>query len=289
MTRTQRQNLISTFRITMSKVWLYGILVLLAIIFILPFCWALGSSLRPNEEIFRYVFPVGWKTFIPQEFTLDGYRQIFIEDGFGRALYNTLYVSTITMLSGLFVNSLAAYGFARYKFYGKSFLFGMVLITFMVPFEVIALPLYLTVRDFGLIDTYGGMIVPAIADALYIFLMYQFLVELPNELDEAARIDGASSFKIYWRIYLPLMVPAMLTAGLLHFMRTWDAYFWPLIVVSSPELTVVQVALNKYLTDTLVQWNRLFSASILAGLPTLFLFFSLQKYYIRGIASAGLK
>lgn len=269
----------------------YLLLIVIALLSVLPFLWALASSLRPHQEIFSSVTPLSLRTFLPapQSVTLNAYLYIFTQDSFGRYMFNSLFVSTATVVLGVVVNSMAGFGFARFAFAGRDLLFGLVLVTFMVPFEIIVLPLYLVVRDLGWQDTYQALIVPAIADAFSIFLIRQFIRELPSDLVDAARVDGASWWTIYWRIMLPLIKPALITAGLLQFIRQWDAFFWPLVAVSSRDLTVTQVALNRYITEYVTFWDRLLAAAVSTTLPVLILFFVLQRYYVRGIAGTGLK
>jgi ABC-type glycerol-3-phosphate transport system permease component len=159
----------------------------------------------------------------------------------------------------------------------------------MVPLEIIVVPLYIVVRGFGWVDSYWALIVPAIADAFSIFLLRQFFQELPQELMDAGRIDGCGWFGLYWRIGLPLVKPALVTAGLLAFIRQWDAFFWPLVATSSPEYTVVQVALNKYITEFVTFWDRLLAASVATSVPVLILYFLLQRYYVQGVSTTGLR
>lgn len=269
----------------------YLVLVLIALLSLLPFLWALTSSLRPHQEIFSSVTPLSLRTFLPapESVTLNAYVYIFTQDSFGRYMFNSLFVSTATVVLGVIVNSMAGFGFARFHFAGRDLLFALVLVTFMVPFEIIVLPLYLVVRTLGWQDTYQALIVPAIADAFSIFLIRQFIRELPSDLVDAARVDGASWWTIYWRIMLPLIKPALITAGLLQFIRQWDAFFWPLVAVSSRDLTVTQVALTRYITEYVTFWDRLLAAAVSTTLPVLILFFVLQRYYVRGIAGTGFK
>ena len=268
---------------------LYLALAAIAGLSVLPFLWALGAAFRENAEIFRYVRPLSLWTFLPRRPTLAGFAYIFGEDRFGRYMANSLFVGLAVTLGGLFVNSLAGFGFARFRFAGRGPLFVAVLVTFMVPLEIIVIPLYIVVRGFGWVDTYWALIVPAIADAFSIFLLRQFFQELPQELIDAARIDGCGWFGVYWRIALPLVKPALVTAGLLTFIRQWDAFFWPLVATSSTEYTVVQVALNKYITELVTFWDRLLAASVSASLPVLILYFLLQRYYVQGVSTTGLR
>jgi ABC-type glycerol-3-phosphate transport system permease component len=274
-----------------ARVLLYGLMALVALASVLPFLWALASSLRPHQEIFSSATPFGLRTFVPaaRTVTLRAYAYIFGQDHFSRYMFNSAFVATATVVLGLFVNSMAGFGFGRFRFAGRDLLFGLVLITFMVPFEIIVLPLYLVVRGLHWADTYQALIVPAVADAFSIFLIRQFVRELPGELIDAARVDGAGWWGIYWRIALPLIKPALVTAGLLQFMRQWDAFFWPLVAVSSRDLSVTQVALTRYITEYVTFWDRLLAAAVASSLPIVLLFLLLQRYYIRGIATTGFR
>ncbi len=268
---------------------LYAALVLVALLSALPFLWALGAAFRTNAEIFRDLRPLSVWTFVPRRPTLAGFITVFAVDGFHRYMANSLLVGLAVTAAGLFVNSLAGFGFARFRFPGRDPLFGAVLVTFMVPLEIIVIPLYIVVRGLGWIDSYWALIVPAVADAFSIFLLRQFFQEIPQELVDAARIDGCGWFGVYWRIGLPLVKPALVTASLLAFIRQWDAFFWPLVATSSPEYTVVQVALNKYITEFVTFWDRLLAASVSASVPVLVLYFLLQRYYVQGVSTTGLR
>jgi multiple sugar transport system permease protein len=268
---------------------LYLGLLAIAVFSILPLLWAITSSLRPDDEIFRHTLSVSWRTFLPFHPTLANFRAILFEDRFARFFGNSVFVAGTTILLGLLVNSLAAFGFARFTFRGQKLLFALVLVTFMVPFEVIVLPLYLVIRSMGWVDTYRALIIPAVPDAFSIFLIRQFMAKLPQDMFDAARVDGASWWDLYFRIALPNVRPALITASLLLFMRQWDAFFWPLVATSSLDLTVIQVALTKYMTEFITYWGRLLAGSMLATLPIVILFFLLQRYYIQSVASTGLK
>ena len=268
---------------------LYAALGLIAVLTLLPVLWTLDASLRENAEIFRSIRPLSLRTFVPRHPTLGGFAHIFGQDRFGRYMANSFLVAMTVTLGGVFVNSLAGFGFARFRFPGRDALFVAVLVTFMVPLEIIVIPLYIVVRGFGWIDSYWALIVPALADAFSIFLLRQFFQELPQELVDAARIDGCDWFAVYWRIALPLVKPALVTAGLLAFIRQWDSFFWPLVATSSPEYTVVQVGLAKYITEFVTFWDRLLAGAVSASVPVLVLYFLLQRYYVQGISTTGLK
>jgi ABC-type glycerol-3-phosphate transport system permease component len=268
---------------------LYAALLAVAAGSLLPLLWALTSSLRPDDEIFRYTTNLSWRTLVPAAPTLRNFRDILVEDRFARFLGNSVAVAGATVALGLFVNSLAAFGFARFRFRGQRLLFGLVLVTFMVPFEVIVLPLYLVVRSMGWLDSYRALILPAVPDAFSIFLIRQFMAKLPQDMFDAARVDGASWWRLYWHVTLPNVRPALITASLLLFLRQWDAFFWPLVATSSLELTVIQVALTKYMTEFITYWGRLLAGSMLATIPMVILFLLLQPYYVQGAATTGVK
>ncbi|HTX55139.1 MAG TPA: carbohydrate ABC transporter permease [Candidatus Baltobacteraceae bacterium] len=274
---------------TMRRSLFYAALVLIALVSVVPLLWALTSSLRPDDEIFRYTTRLSWKTLLPIGGTIHNFREILFEDRFARFFGNSLLVAGATILLGLLVNSLAAFGFARFTFPGQRVLFGFVLVTFMVPFEVIVLPLYLVVRSLGWLDTYRALIIPAVPDAFSIFLIRQFMAKLPRDMFEAGRVDGASWWDLYWRVALPNVKPALITASLLLFLRQWDAFFWPLVATSSLELTVIQVALTKYMTEFVTYWGRLLAGSMLATLPIVAAFFLLQRYFVQSVTSSGIK
>jgi multiple sugar transport system permease protein/putative chitobiose transport system permease protein len=276
-------------RATARALGLYLLLGSLALASVLPFLWALGGAFRDNAELFRDVRPLSVWTFIPRQPTVAAFTYIFAVDRFHRYLANSAVVGLAVTGLGLVVNSLAGFGFAHFRFRGREALFGAVLVTFMVPLEIIVVPLYLVVRGLGWLDSFWALIVPAIADAFSIFLLRQAFREIPRALVDAARIDGCGWFAIYWRIGLPLVRPALLTASLLAFIRQWDAFFWPLVAASSPEYTVVQVALHRYVTEYVTFWDRLLAASVSASVPVLVLYFVLQRHYVQGISTTGLR
>jgi multiple sugar transport system permease protein len=173
---------------------------LVCILFILPLWWALASSLRPLDDIFRYVSPFSWKAFVPDEPTFAAYVTIFSEKRFGTAVFNSVFVSGATVLLGLLVNGFAGYAFAALRFPGRNALFFLIVLTFLVPFEAIAIPLYTVVRSIGWLDTYQGLIGPGVANGIVIFLFRQFFAQIPRELAESARLDGASWLGILFRI-----------------------------------------------------------------------------------------
>ncbi|NOU64566.1 ABC transporter permease subunit [Paenibacillus sp. LMG 31461] len=263
--------------------------ILLVIIVIFPIFFALTSSFRPLEDVFRYVSPISWKTFIPTRFTWDAYYNLFAQRGFARIFFNTFFVAIVNVFFGVIVNSMAAFAFAKMAFKAKNGLFFLVLITFMIPFEVIALPLYSLVDSFGWLDSYYGLIVPGIASGLVIFLYRQFFMDLPVALLEAARMDGASWWRIYYKVAIPLCKPVTISASLLIFISQWEAFMWPLLVSRSKEYRVIQVAMSYFVTEHATYWNEMFAASILAIIIPVCLILPYQRYFVQGVTSTGSK
>ncbi len=276
------------------RVALYAILIL---IFLIPFIWMMFGSVRRESEIFQYLYPFGWHTFVPIEWTLEHYRDILgLSDAgrrsglnFGRNLANTLFVSTAVVISSLVFNTMGAYFFARLKFPKKNWLLAFVLITLFVPFEVTMVPLYIVVRNLHLQNSYWAMIVPWFASPFVIFALIQYFRDIPYDLDEAALLDGASYLHILRTIIVPLAIPGLVTVSLLEFQFIWNLFYWPLIAVQSNDLQVLQVAISAQTTQQQTYWGRTFAGSALASVPVILIFLALQRYYIRGVAATGIK
>lgn len=272
-----------------SKTICYILLILLAFISVFPLLWAITSSLRPDTEIYQYALPFQWHTFVPVEFTLDAYKSLFTEFNFQRPIINTLIVSLLTVLFSCIVNSIAAFGFTFFHFKGKKALYALVLVSFMVPFESIAIPLYKVVYQFDWVNTFKGLIVPGVADGLVLFLFVQFFSGIPQELFEAARIDGANWFQIYLRILIPMSKPVLITAALMVFINQWNSFLWPLLVAHGRDIRLIQVALSDFTAEHVTLWSCLYASSVVSALIPLLLFLPFQKYYVEGITSSGIK
>ncbi|MDR7555052.1 MAG: carbohydrate ABC transporter permease [Armatimonadota bacterium] len=274
-----------------GRVGLYAMLTVLAAIFLVPYLWMVASSLRPQVEIFRYVSPLSWRTFVPEVVTFDAYRELFrlVPFPFSRYLMNSVIVATAVTGLSLMVNAMAAYAFARLAFPGRDVLFALFLGTMIVPFEVLAIPLYLQVRALGWVNTYQALIIPWVANPLGIFLLRQFFQEIPRELEEAARIDGCSYFGAFRHVVLPNAVPALVAFALIRFQASWDAFLWPLIAAPAAEKRVIQVAIASFVTEVQTRWDLTFAASTLATVPIIVVFLILQRYYVQGVVMSGLK
>ena len=259
------------------------------LITVFPIFWALVSSLRSDEEIFRYAMPFSWRTFVPDKLTFQSYINVFVEKHFGKVLFNTIFVGVATIVTGIIVNAVAGFIFAKYTFRFKRLLFFLVVLSFMVPFEAVSIPLYKTITVLKWENTYIALILPTVANGLVIFLFKQFFEEIPNSLMESATVEGAGMFTIFTKIVIPNSIPVMVSAGLMIFMWQWESFLWPLIVARNENVRMVQVALTDFQTQYSMLWSEMLAACLVsAAVPIIFLA-PLQKYYIQGIVGAGIK
>lgn len=265
------------------------VLILLALVFLVPIWWTGASALRPAGSLYEYANPLTWRTFFPEKLTMDNFKNIFVNQGFGGALANSFIVAIGTVLLCVPICAMAGFALAKFEFPGKSVFFFLVLLTFMVPFEAIVVPLYLVVQRLGLVNTYWALILPGIGNGLAIFLFKQFFEELPSELLEAARVDGASWPRIFTSIVIPMSKSVILTVVVMVFLFQWNSMFWPLVATSSSKYQVVQVAVASQVTAEEAHWANLFSSAVAASLPPMILFLAIQRKYVQGISTTGLK
>lgn len=266
----------------------YATLAVLAAVMLAPIGWIAVSSLRPPEEIFLHSPQLSWRTFVPERIVWTNY-QLLLAGDFPKAVLNTTFVAFTTVTLGIFICSAAGFAFAVFDFPFKNALFVLVVITFIMPFESIVVPLYIMVRGLNWNDTYFALIMPEVASGFIIFLFRQFFVKVSRELFEAARVDGASWWRIYWDVALPLSWPTVVAGALMMFIHQWDAFFWPLVAATSQDLTMVQVAIARYLQFEQADFGRLFAAMTVASLLAILPFLALQRYYIRTIIDSGFK
>lgn len=263
-------------------------LILLSLVFLLPYFWMLGSAFKPRSELFAYVNPVSWKTFIPLSPTWDNFRQLFAMD-FQRNVFNTLLLSVVTVIGSMFICSSMAYVFSRFEFPGRKIIYAVVVFTMMVPFEARMIPSFLVVQNLGLGDTFTALWLPWLVDAFQIMLFTNHFESIPGDLHNAAVIDGCPHWKIFYKIMLPNIVPALISGGLIKFFFAWDSYVWPLIILRKPTWQVLGVAIANLFTDQRIAWELVFASSLLSTIPVLLLFLFLQKYYVAGMTSGGVK
>jgi multiple sugar transport system permease protein len=262
----------------------YFIAIVLAIVFAGPFVWMLSSSLKPSSEIFASP-PV----LLSPEATLNNYVEVFRQAPFARYMFNSFFVATTVTLIALLLHAMAGYALARLDFPGKRIVFIGILSTLMVPFYTILIPLALIVKELGWINTYLALIIPAIPHAFGIFWLRQFFLGLPTELEEAARIDGASRVGVFFRIALPLARPVLAALGVFFFLANWDAFLWPLVAANGEDMRMVQVGIQSFTGEHGNAWELIMAASVIAVLPTLILFFGLQRFIVASVKLSGLK
>jgi multiple sugar transport system permease protein len=265
---------------------IYGILILGTVITLLPFVWTILTSFKSASEIIK-VPP----TFLPQHWTIESYTTIFNDPKLPLARFfaNSLFVAFMRVGITLFTSSLAGYIFAKYKFWGKNVLFVFILAQMMIPFQVVMIPAYLILVKLHLIDSLWGLIIPSMVDAFGIFLMRQFIDCIPNELIDAARIDGATEFTIYWRIILPQLGAPLAALGIFTFMAVWNDYLWPLIVITTHERRTLPLLLTWYNTAHGTRYDLTMAASVLVLLPILLVYILFQRWIVRGVALTGFK
>jgi len=262
--------------------------LVIAFIFVLPLWWAVVSSLRPNSAVFADIFPFTPQALLPSPLTFEAYTGVF-ERGFGQIIANTMLVALVTMVAGLLVNGAAGFAFAMFEFKGKKVILSAVIISFMLPFEAIALPLYTVTQQLGWLDNIAALIVPSVANGLAVFLFYQFFSQVPKDYAEAARLDGVSWLNILMRIYVPLSLPTCISAALLLFIFQWEAFLWPLLAMPSQQFKVIQVGMAAFQQQYQTIWNQLFAVSVITALIPIALLMPLQRYYVQGLPGAGIK
>lgn len=267
----------------------YALSATLGLAFILPVAWALLAAFRTREDTFSNLFPFSWNTFIPEEWTLANFERLLVGTEWPRYISNTVIVAVTTVVLGTLVNSLAAYALARLKPKGSAVIFAVILGIAIMPFEAVAFPMYLVARNLGILETLQGLILPSIANAFSIFLLRQFFLEIPADLEDAARCDGANWLQIYLRVVLPITWPAHISVALITFQESWDAFLWPLIATTGEDARVLQVAIASLVSLETTDWERMFAAIAIAAFIPIVLFLLLQRYYLRGIAMSGMK
>ena len=269
-----------------GRTLVYLILIIGSLIAMLPFVWMILASFKTGAEV-RQIPP----TFLPQAWTLENYRTIFNDEDLPllRFYGNSLFIALMNTTLVLFTSSLFGFIFAKYRFKGKNIIFWFILATMMIPFQVMMIPGYLILVKLGLLNSLWGLIVGSAVDAFGIFLITQFAKSIPEEMLDAARVDGASEWRIYWKIVLPQLGPALATLGMLTFMFNWNAYLWPLIVLTEQDKRTLPIILNWYSTQHSNQIQLTMAASVLVIIPILIVFLAMQRWIVKGITLTGIK
>lgn len=264
----------------------YQALFLGAFLMLLPFYWMLITSLKGSQEALEY--PPRWWPEKPQ---WQNYPEAWHkpEVGFARYYWVSFYTTVVTTLGTLLTSTLAAYAFAKMRFVGRNLLFYLVLATLMVPGQVLIIPDYIILAKLKWLDTYKALVVPWLASVFSIFLVRQFFMTLPDDLWDAAQIDGAGRWMFLWRVMVPLSKPVLITSAIFSFITQWNSLLWPLIVTSSPEMRTLMVGLQVFNSDSGSEFHLLMAASAFCVLPVVVAFFLVQRFFIEGIARSGLK
>jgi alpha-1,4-digalacturonate transport system permease protein len=267
-----------------SNVLIWGLLVVGAFIMVFPLYWMFATAIRPRTELFGG----GFRLF-PSELVWSNFSQAWGKLPFALFYLNSILIAVIAVAATVFINLLAGYTFAKYEFPGRNVLFLLLISTLMIPIQVIMVPEFLIVSALGWVNTYAGVIAPRAAEAFGIFMVRQFMVSIPDELIEAARLDGASEFKIFWKVILPLSWPVVAVLTIFTFMWRWNDFAWPLVVLQDRDAYTVPLGLNLMKGQFFTDWTGIMSMSLVSILPMLVVFIFFQRYFIQGIASTGIK
>ena len=278
--------MLDTKRSAASKWLLYTVVTLGFVAVITPFVWMILGSFKPQGELLR-VPPTWW----PESPTLDNYRSLFSKENFLRYFFNSTVVAVIITVANVTFCSMVGYALAKLKFRGKKLVFGLVMGTLMVPGMVTFVPLFVLVANLGLVDTYPGLILPFLVTPFGVFLMRQFIIELPDDLLDAGRIDGAGELRIFRQIILPLCGPGLATLGILTFLGSWNNFLWPLVVAQTQEHYTLPVALALFSKNQQVtpNYGLLLAGATVVVVPVLVVFLIFQRRFIEGIATTGIK
>jgi putative chitobiose transport system permease protein len=262
--------------------------IAIALAWFLPLWWVAVSALRPEDEIFRYLSQLSVWTLLPRNATLSSIIELW-QSSFALAIFNSVLVSLVTVVVGLMVCSAAAFALAVIPFPGRRAIFTLMVVSFLIPFDAIALPLFNILRGYNLQNTYIGLVLPGIGNGLAVFLLRQFFLGIPKELREAGQIDGMSLFGVYWRIYLPLSGNALVGAGLLLFIFQWQAYLWPLLIAPAPEYKVAAVAIAQFSTSFEIRYGLIFAAALFISLIPMVAMIVVQRFFSASVAATGSK
>lgn len=272
-------------RSPVARVFMHLALLLGAIASIFPFYWMLITSVKTNSE--AIAFP---PTFWPREWVFENYALAWNAAPFGRYFLNTALVTTCGVIGVVIVATLAAYPFARMRFAGKDVVFAALLATMMIPDDITVIPTFIIVTKWlGWYNTYQAQFVPYLGNVFAIFLLRQFFMSVPKELEEASLIDGCSRFRFLWSILVPLSIPALTTVALLSFLSSWNAFLWPLLVTSSEQMRPIQLGLIVFQGEAGTRYAELMAASTMVIMPTVLVFLVAQKFFVEGIARTGIK
>ncbi|MCV2395998.1 carbohydrate ABC transporter permease [Actinotalea sp. M2MS4P-6] len=270
-------------RFDVRSVLLHVVVVLGALVMLFPFFWAVITSISPGAGL------SATPSFVPTDPSMSAYLELFTHLPFARVTLNSLGLAVVSTLLQMTTGAMAAYAFSRLEFRGRDVIFAVYLATMMIPLQVLIVPLFVEMKYLGLIDSYLGALLPTVSTAFAVFLLRQAVNQVPRELDEAATLDGAGHLRIFTRIVLPNIRPALATLAVFAFMQSWNSFLWPLIILRSPELQTFPVALQSLQGQYTTQWDVVMAGSVVSVLPMLALYVLAQRYVVQGVASTGLK
>ena len=260
------------------------LLMLAAAVALVPVIWTVLSSLKSNDTIFAV--PMRW---LPDSLHWNNYTDAFEVAPFARYFLNSAIVAASVTATSVFYGAMAGYGFSKFRFPGRDLVFGLILVTFMIPFPVIMIPLFVLVRNFGWVNTYWGLIIPGALTGFAVFMMRQFIQAIPGELFDAARIDGAGELRIFLTMVLPLARPALATLGILTFLESWNNLLWPLIVIQSDDMETIPLGLTQFSTLYSTNYAQMLAMAVIASLPVLVVFVIGRRQIINSLMLSGLK
>ncbi|MFC5450700.1 carbohydrate ABC transporter permease [Paenibacillus aestuarii] len=266
------------------RVTVYLLLAVLAVIWVFPVLWVILSAFKTNNDL--YAFP---PKFWPEPVTFEHFAQAFEKGNFGQYFLNSAIVTISSTLLLLFINSMAGFALAKYRFKGDTVLLIGFISTLMIPLEVIMIPIFKVISFLGLYNNLLSIIIPPAATPTGVFLLRQYLLSVPDELLEAARMDGASEWRIYSRIILPLCKPILAVLAIFSFMWRWDDFLWPLIGISDPSKYTIQLALSNFIGEFNVDWGSLLAMSVITMIPVFIVFLIFQRYFVSGMVTSGMK
>jgi multiple sugar transport system permease protein len=266
------------------KILLYAVLIIGVGMTLTPLLWMVSASIMPRGE--ANTFP---PHFLPSRVTFEHYVSLFTRLSLTRYVVNSFLLSILVTLISLVLNSMAGYAFAKYRFPGRNKIFKILLSAMVIPAQVTMLPLFLMLNKMGLVNTYMGVIIPGMASIFGIFLIRQYALSIPDSIMESARIDGATDFRIYWSLILPLCKPILITLAIFTFMGTWNDFLWPLIVMTDDSMYTLPVALANLSGEHVQDTELMMAGSVVTILPVMVLFLALQKYYISGLMAGSVK
>ena len=262
----------------------YGLLIVPAVFMLLPFLWMISTALMADLEVYQYP-----PTFVPSEPRWSNFSEALSMQPFGRFFLNTVIVAAVSVAGQLLFCSMAAYAFARLQFAWRDKIFGLYLATMMIPAIVTVIPAFLLINMFGWMNTYWALFTPTVSSVWGIFLLRQFFMTIPRDLEDAARIDGASEFTIFRKVVLPLSKPALATLAIFGFMGVWKDFLWPLLVTNRIDMRTVEVGIANFSTLYSTDWPHQMAAAVVVMLPVIIVFLLTQKHFIRGITMTGMK